>query len=83
MRFIGTVLLLFVCLLSSSCTSEYDERLEEAKILRDRLLLVEESNFISPNRKLINEMHQLETEIHYLAKVSGNEEMFLQEIKEY
>lgn len=83
MKLIGIGLLLFFCFLGTSCTSEYEERLEEAKVLRDRLLLVEESNFLSPNAKLITEMHKIENEIQFLAKVSGNEEMFLLEIKNY
>ena len=80
MRLLGTALLLFTCLLGS-CTSEYEERLEEAKILRERFLLVEESNFLSPNPELKNEMQKIESEINFLAKLSGNEEMFLIDIK--
>jgi hypothetical protein len=76
MRLIGATLLLFTCLLGS-CTSEYEERLAEAKILKERFLLVEESNFISPNLELMNEMQKIDSEIHFLAKVSGNAEMFL------
>lgn len=80
MRLFGTALLLFTCLLGS-CTSEYEERLEEAKVLRERFLLVEESNFLSPNMELVNEMKKIESEIEFLAKVSGNEEMFFIDIK--
>jgi hypothetical protein len=83
MRLLGTALLLFTCLLATSCTSEYEERLEEAKVLRERFLIVEESNFLTPSGELTAEMKQIESEIEFLAKVSGNEELFLLEIKRY
>ena len=76
MRLIGATLLLLTFVLGS-CTSEYEERLAEAKLLKERFLLVEESNFVSPNHELVNEMQKLESEIQFLAKVSGNEEMFI------
>ncbi|NRA10706.1 MAG: hypothetical protein HRT57_01975 [Crocinitomicaceae bacterium] len=79
MRLLATTLILFICLLGS-CTSEYEERMAEAKILQDRFLLVEETNVLSPSGELVNEMAKLELEIEFLAKVSGNEEMFLREI---
>ena len=82
MRLIGIALVLFTCLLAS-CTSEYQERLEEAKALRERFLMVEESNFLSPSGELMDEMHKIESEIEFLAKISGNEEMFLREINRY
>lgn len=64
----------------SSCTSEYEERLEEAKELRERLSLIEESNFVAPNEELTQEIADLEDQIFFLAKVSGNEELFLDEL---
>lgn len=64
----------------SSCTSEYEERLEEARVLKLQLSLIEESNFISPNLELMTEIQELEAEIKYLARVSGNEELFLDEL---
>ena len=82
MKLLGAVLLLFACFLGS-CTSEYEERLEEAKILRERFILVEESNFLSPNHELIKEMRKIESEINFLAKVSGNEERFLKEVEKF
>lgn len=83
MRLFGAVLLLFSCLLAASCTSEYEERLEEAKVLRERFLIVEESNFLTPSGELTVEMEQIESEIQFLAKISGNEELFLHEIRRY
>ncbi len=82
MKLLGAVLLLFACFLGS-CTSEYEERLEEAKILRERFLLVEETNFLSPNHELINEMQKIESKINFLAKISGNEEMFMMEVDQF
>lgn len=67
----------------SSCTSEYEERLEEAKALKLQLSLIEESNFISPKRELMKEINELEAEIKYLARVSGNEDLFLSELETY
>jgi hypothetical protein len=67
----------------NSCTSEYEERLEEAKRLKERLSMIEESNFISPNSELIKEMRELEAEIDLLARVSGNEEMFFADLEQY
>jgi hypothetical protein len=83
MRLFGTALLLFTCLLATSCTSEYEERLEEAKVLREKFLIVEESNFLSPSGELSSEMKEIESKIEFLAKVSGNEELFLREIQRY
>lgn len=82
MRLIATTLLVLLGLLTS-CTSEYEERLEEAKKLKERYLLVEESHFLTPNKELIKEMEEIDHKIHFLAKVSGNEELFLKQVKEY
>lgn len=66
----------------NSCTSEYEERLAEAKTIQTRLLDVEKSLFSSPNSNLVEEIQKLESEIHFLAKISGNEETFLAELQE-
>jgi len=44
-----------------SCTSEYDERLEEAKELRQRYLIVEETNMMEPNEELLMELEKIES----------------------
>ena len=75
-----SLLLLFISF--SSCTSEYEERLEEAKIIQSRKILVENSLFNSPSNSLILEIEKLESEISFLAKVSGNKQQFLAELKE-
>ena len=82
MKLINIALLLLIVSFSS-CTSEYEERLEEAKELKARLSMIEESNFVSPNDELMREMEKLESEIGLLAKVSGNEELFLTELSNY
>lgn len=77
------ILLLFALVLSASlmsCKSEYEERLQEAKILQERYLLVEESNMMSPREELVAEMRDLESQIEYLARVSGNEYMFFKDL---
>jgi len=80
MKGLPATLLLLVAFSFGSCTSEYEERLDEAKKLHHKLSLIEESNFISPDDELVNEMNAIEKRIEFLAKVSGNEESFLQEI---
>ncbi|MBL1279760.1 MAG: hypothetical protein COA33_005785 [Fluviicola sp.] len=73
-------LLLLILLGASSCTSEYEERLQQGKSLKDRLEQVESSsNYLSDNQLEI-EISQIKNEINLLAKVSGNEDLFLKEI---
>ena len=81
MKLILLSALAIICLLSS-CTSEYEERLLEARKLKAQLSLIEESNFISPKPELIMEISELEAEIHYLAKVSGDEAQFMSDLFE-
>lgn len=76
--------LLLIALLTlglQSCRSEYEERLEEAREIRDRLTLVENRYYMAPSIELREEIQSLEKEIQTLAKVSGDEEQFLAEIK--
>ncbi len=75
-----SVLLLFFGLNMTSCTSEYQERLEEAKELKEQMTLIEESNFSSPDQHLVSEIREIEQQIFFLAKLSGNEDTFLMEI---
>lgn len=76
------LLTLITCASLSSCTSEYEERLAEARKLQERYLLVEESNMLSPKEELLRELEAIENEIDYLARVSGNEYMFFKELNE-
>ncbi len=78
--------LLFILLFGGlfvSCTSEYDERLAEAKKLRQRYLMVEETNMFSPKESLLKELENIEEEIDYLAKVSGNEHTFFRDLDNF
>ncbi len=75
-----SVSILLVLLSLSSCKSEYEERLEEARELKARMTLVEENLSIYEQYDLPNEIESLQEEIEFLAKVSGNEKLFLQEI---
>lgn len=77
------LLLLMSAAFYMSCTSEYDERLEEAKELRQRYLIVEETNMMEPNEELLMELEKIESEIYYLAKVSGNEVLFFKDLENY
>ena len=71
---------LLVLLSLPSCKSEYEERLEEARELKESMALVEANSSIYEQYDLVNEKKLLEEEIRFLAKVSGNEKLFLKEI---
>ena len=82
LKLITVSLLLLLSLLFTSCKSEYEERLEEVKELKEKITMVEASNSLLPKEWLINEIENLEDEISFLAKVSGNEKLFLAEVHE-
>jgi len=73
---------LLVLLSLSSCKSEYEERLEEARVLKESMALVEANSSNYEQYDLYNEKKLLEDEIRFLAKVSGNEKLFLKEVYE-
>lgn len=60
----------------NSCTSEYEERMAEAKQLKSKLALIEETNFLAPSDALNQEIETLNERIDFLAKLSGNESLF-------
>lgn len=72
-----TLLLLLVLVGFTSCTSEYEERLAEGQQLLSRLELVEGSGDYRINNQLEIEIREIKNEISFLAKVSGNEKLFL------
>ena len=74
------IILLLIVLGFTSCTSEYEMRLEEGKSLINRLELVEGTSDYIPNNELLLEINEINNEISLLAKISGNEELFLKEI---
>ena len=63
-----------------SCKSEYHERLEQAQGLKEKMVMMEASNDLLPRERLVKEIKTLEKEIRFLAKVSGNEDLFLVEV---
>lgn len=71
-----------IALLLYSCKSEYHERLDQAKELKEKMSLVQASNDIIPRERLIYQINRMKEEIHFLAKISGNEELFLKEVFE-
>lgn len=71
---------LLVLLSLSSCKSEYEQRLEQARKLKDRMSLVEVNVSMNERTDLSNEIELLHEEIEFLAKVSGNEKLFLKEV---
>ena len=78
MKFYLVSLLLIISL--ASCESEYEQRLEQARELKERMQLVE-SNLATNNAKNLSaELESLQEEIQFLAKVSGNEKLFMQEV---
>ena len=54
--------------------------MEEARELKEKMALVKESNNLSPRKSLITEIRTLNEEILFLAKISGNEELFMKEL---
>ncbi len=71
-----TLFLLFVLI---SCQSEYQERLEKGKVLERKIQKLQSKN------RLSNSEQQLLTELYHSltleAKISGNETVFLEEIR--
>lgn len=78
MKLLISALLLNIML--CSCKSEYHERLEQAQGLKEKMVMVEASNDLLPRKRLINEIKTLQKEIQFLAKISGNEDLFLTEV---
>jgi len=76
------VSLLLVIISLSSCKSEYEQRLEEARVLKKSMALVEANSSIYEEHEFLNKKELIEEEIRFLAKVSGNEKLFLKEIYE-
>ena len=72
--FAATVVISF-----SSCTSEYEERLQKAKKIRAEIIRIEQE---SKNLGIVfdQELKELQTEIQFHARVSGNEDLFFKEL---
>jgi hypothetical protein len=76
-----TILLLsFIVFGLESCQSEYAERMENAIALKRKYMEVKDVMNESNNINLIKTLEDIENEINFHAKVSGNEELFLKEV---
>jgi hypothetical protein len=76
-----TILLLsFIVVGLESCQSEYAERMENAIALKRKYMEVKDVMNESNNINLIKTLEDIENEINFHAKVSGNEELFLKEV---
>ena len=80
MKQLAVLLLLAIAGMNASCTSEYEERLSQGLNLKERLAIVEQSYSMFSNDRLSSEIEEIRNEINLLAKVSGNEELFLQQV---
>lgn len=63
-----------------SCKSEYEERLEQGRELKERMQRVESNLANTYAENLFYELQSMHAEIQFLAKVSGNEKLFMQEV---
>lgn len=74
------LLLLLALFGLNSCVSEYEERLDSAKVLLKEMRFIEEMEDIQ-NRDYSAEKHEIEVEINHYALISGNEERFMLELQ--
>ncbi len=66
----------------TSCTSEYEERLKQGRTLKKQLVMLHGSDVVSIAGSEEPEVIEIYNEIILLAKVSGNEDLFLKEVFE-
>ncbi len=71
---------LFIGLFSSSCTSEYEERLNQGRVLINRINYLKERQSQLSDELIKDELMVISKEISVLAKLSGNESLFLREV---
>jgi hypothetical protein len=74
------ILLLLFSLSLSSCTSEYEECVKEGKSLKERLMGLESHDLMIFGDSRSIEVKEIHNKINLLAKVSGNEQLFLKEV---
>jgi hypothetical protein len=80
MKLIWLVSLFFLAIFSTSCQSEYSERMDAAvrlKAQHDQIALIMAD---SRNPILQLQLNEIEQEIDFHAQVSGNKDVFLAEI---
>ena len=75
-----TLLIAVLSLVLFSCKSEYEERLAQAQVLRAKIELIEQMRQDEANPGLEEELEELNKEIAFHSKVSGNEEKFLSDL---
>lgn len=64
-----------------SCKSEYEERLIEAQTIKEKIERIKQMNDDELNPSLQEELAELNREIAFHSKVSGNEEKFLDDLR--
>ena len=74
------ILIIICCGLLGSCTSEYEERMDQAKLLRGRLEKVNQADNGELHNTLEQEIAEIHSEIIFLSKISGNEDLFMKEL---
>lgn len=79
MKSLKTALFAVAFLSLYSCSSEYNERLTQAKVLKERLnrTIENKENLGFFAEEEISELNEL---ISFHAKLSGNEELFIKEL---
>lgn len=63
----------------SSCTSEYEERLLKARQIKAEINRIEQQSE-SLGNVFAQELEELNSEIQFHARVSGNEDLFFKEL---
>lgn len=77
-----TLLVVFIGFFFSltSCTSEYEECLKEGKTLKTRLTGLKSNDLMYSGEISSVEEREIYNEINLLARLSGNEQLFLKEV---
>ena len=74
--------LIVIVVILTSCKSEYEERLIEAKNLKLEMELLKNNQQLIFDDRFAEEIEDLKNKINILAKVSGDESLFLREVYE-
>jgi len=80
MKQLAVLLLLVFGYFSTSCTSEYEERLEQGLDLKEQISEMETGSSSFNEDHISKEIETIRNEISLLARVSGNEDLFLSQI---
>ncbi len=74
--------IIFSGLFLSSCTSEYEERLEEGKELIQRIEFIKQRQSSFTDEMIQEELMSINNELSILARLSGNEELYLSQLRD-